>query len=204
MQMPIHSVHWLLDLFDELGITVWIDGGWGVDALLGKQTRDHEDLDIIIGWEDTERLTDALLEKGFSHVYDDDRKDRNYVMRHLSHGLIDFHVISFSGNGGAIYGPGEVDEMISKSELNSTGSIGGRTVRCLSAEYQVRSHSGYELHPCDFADMAALNQNSGSPCWMNRPRVTKSSPWAIYFPCNRVAAPPSGSRGGTVRRRIDS
>ena len=161
MPMPIHSVHWFLDLFDELGITVWIDGGWGVDALLGEQTRDHEDLDIIMGWEDSERLTDGLLEKGFLHVYDDDRKDRNYVMRHRSHGSIDFHVISFSGNGGAIYGPGEVDEVISKSELNSTGWIGGRRVRCLSPEYQVRSHSGYELHPSDFADMKALNKKFG-------------------------------------------
>ena len=24
---------------EHSGITVWIDGGWGVDALLGKQTR---------------------------------------------------------------------------------------------------------------------------------------------------------------------
>jgi lincosamide nucleotidyltransferase A/C/D/E len=27
------------------GLNVWIDGGWGVDALVGEQTRDHADLD---------------------------------------------------------------------------------------------------------------------------------------------------------------
>jgi len=27
---------------------IWLDGGWGVDALLGQQTRLHSDLDIII------------------------------------------------------------------------------------------------------------------------------------------------------------
>jgi lincosamide nucleotidyltransferase A/C/D/E len=32
----------------DLGICVWIDGGWGVDALLGRQTRSHKDLDIAI------------------------------------------------------------------------------------------------------------------------------------------------------------
>jgi len=42
------DVHWYLDLFDTLGIRVWIDGGWGVDALLAEQTRPHEDLDIVI------------------------------------------------------------------------------------------------------------------------------------------------------------
>ena len=37
------------DLYSTLeseGIKIWIDGGWAVDALLGEQTRTHEDLDI--------------------------------------------------------------------------------------------------------------------------------------------------------------
>ncbi len=46
--MTIADVHGVLDLCDELGITVWMDGGWGVDALLGTQTRPHRDLDIVI------------------------------------------------------------------------------------------------------------------------------------------------------------
>jgi lincosamide nucleotidyltransferase A/C/D/E len=29
---------------DDVGVEVWIDGGWGVDALLGEQTRPHADL----------------------------------------------------------------------------------------------------------------------------------------------------------------
>ena len=32
----------------ERGIGIWVDGGWGVDALLGRQTRAHADLDIVI------------------------------------------------------------------------------------------------------------------------------------------------------------
>ncbi len=27
MSMTIANIHWLLDPFDELGITVWVDGG---------------------------------------------------------------------------------------------------------------------------------------------------------------------------------
>jgi Aminoglycoside-2''-adenylyltransferase len=38
----------LYKLFDQHGIKVWIDGGWGVDALLGHQTRKHDDLDIAL------------------------------------------------------------------------------------------------------------------------------------------------------------
>jgi lincosamide nucleotidyltransferase A/C/D/E len=28
-----------LQLFENTGIEVWLDGGWAVDALLGEQTR---------------------------------------------------------------------------------------------------------------------------------------------------------------------
>ena len=159
--MTVDIVHWFLDLFDELGIEVWIDGGWGVDALLGEYTRPHEDLDIIISWEDSAILTEALFKRGFVDVHTDDHKDRNFVMGHQLHGRIDFHVIELTEDGGAVYGPGEIDWVISESELNAVGSIGGREVQCLSVDYQIRSHSGYTLQDTDFADMRALRKKFG-------------------------------------------
>jgi hypothetical protein len=36
----------VLDRLDANGVTGWLDGGWGVDAVLGEQTRPHEDLDL--------------------------------------------------------------------------------------------------------------------------------------------------------------
>ena len=113
--ITIDKVHWFLDLFDELGITVWIDGGWGVDALLGECTREHQDLDIMISWEDSAILTSALYQPhGFVDIHTDDRKDRNFVMGHRLHGMIDFHVIDLTEDGGAIYGPGEIDWVITR------------------------------------------------------------------------------------------
>ncbi len=159
--MTVDMVHWFLDLFDELGIKVWIDGGWGVDALLGECTREHQDLDIIISWEDSAILTEALSERGFVDIHTDDRKDRNFVMGHRLHGKIDFHVIEPTEEGGAVYGPGEIDWVITESELNAVGSIGGRKVRCLSVDYQVRSHTGYTLTDTDFADLCALHERYG-------------------------------------------
>ena len=159
--MTIDKVHWFLDLFDELDIKVWIDGGWGVDALLGECTRNHQDLDIIISWADSAVLTKALFDRGFVDIYTDDRKDRNFVMGHRLHGKIDFHVIERTEDGGAIYGPGEIDWIITESELNAVGTIGGREVRCLSVDYQVRSHSGYILQDTDFADLRALKEKYG-------------------------------------------
>ena len=159
--MTDDMVHWFLDLFDELGIKVWVDGGWGVDALLGECTREHQDLDIMISWDDSAILTEALLARGFVDVHTDDHKDRNFVMGHRLHGRIDFHVIDLTEGSGAVYGPGEIDWVISESELNAVGTIGGREVRCLSVDYQVRSHTGYTLTNTDFADLRALHERYG-------------------------------------------
>ncbi len=159
--MTVDKVHWFLNLFDELGIKVWIDGGWGVDALLGECTREHQDLDIIISWEDSAILTEALFARGFVDIHTDDHKDRNFVMGHRLHGRIDFHVIELTDGGGAVYGPGEIDWIITKSKLNAMGTIDGRQVRCLSVDYQVRSHSGYTLQDTDFADLHALHEKYG-------------------------------------------
>jgi len=38
----------IVDRLERAGLHVWIDGGWGVDALVGRQTRPHDDLDLVI------------------------------------------------------------------------------------------------------------------------------------------------------------
>ena len=93
----------------------------------------------------------------------DDRKDRNFVMAHRARGKIDFHVFDLLPGGGAVYGPGEIDWTISAAELRGEGSIGGRKVRCLTPEYQVRSHAGYTLQETDFADLRSLRRRFGVP-----------------------------------------
>src|SRR5207237_7001400 len=42
------------------GIDVWVEGGWGVDALLGEQTRPHDDLDLGVRMEDVDRICRIL------------------------------------------------------------------------------------------------------------------------------------------------
>lgn len=43
--MRAKDVLTLLSALDGLGVHYWLDGGWGVDCLLGEQTRPHSDLD---------------------------------------------------------------------------------------------------------------------------------------------------------------
>ena len=48
------------------GVQLWVDGGWGIDALLERQTRPHKDLDAIVAFEDLPALTRSLSGCGFA------------------------------------------------------------------------------------------------------------------------------------------
>lgn len=161
--MTPDRVHWYLDLFESLGLSVWLDGGWGVDALLGRQTRPHRDLDILIPTDDAVRLVAALRAHGFEDIPTDDRSDRNFVMGHPDRGEIDFHVFHLQPDGSAVYGPGDIDFVITTEELSARGTVSGRECRCLTPEYQMRSHTGYPLAESDIADVRALGEHFGLP-----------------------------------------
>ncbi len=47
------------------GIQVWLTGGWGIDALLGGQTRPHKDLDVTMLLEDVIRIRELLNRDGY-------------------------------------------------------------------------------------------------------------------------------------------
>src|SRR5436309_4366094 len=38
----------ILDALAAAGVRAWLVGGWGIDALVGTQTRDHEDVDVCV------------------------------------------------------------------------------------------------------------------------------------------------------------
>lgn len=46
-------------------------GGWGIDALLGEQTRDHEDLDLVIGLDHALCAARALASSGYALAEDE-------------------------------------------------------------------------------------------------------------------------------------
>ena len=54
----------VLDQLDQAGQVVWLDGGWGVDALLGHHSRPHQDLDLVIARDDCAAAEAALAGMG--------------------------------------------------------------------------------------------------------------------------------------------
>ncbi len=161
--MSAEDVVWFLGLVDRLGIEVWLDGGWGVDARLGEQTRRHRDLDVVVEQQDLRALREALAASGFVDSPTEDRTDWNFVLVDPEGRRIDVHVIVIDEHGNGIYGPAENGIFYPASALTGSGSVGGRPVRCLTPEYQVQSHTGYELDENDLSDVMALHERFGVP-----------------------------------------
>jgi lincosamide nucleotidyltransferase A/C/D/E len=144
---------------EDLGIAVWLDGGWGVDALLGEQTRPHSDVDIVIQEKDLPQLRRLLESQGYGDVPRDDTCPSNFVLGDGKGHEVDVHAIVFDAEGNGRYGPHGV--MYPAASLAGTGVIDGRTVKCIAAEYAVRFHTGYRLREIDVRDVSALCERFG-------------------------------------------
>src|SRR5207237_10486551 len=58
----------LVGRLEANGIDAWLDGGWGVDALLGHQIREHDDLDLLVELHRVSRIVELLDGLGYSLV----------------------------------------------------------------------------------------------------------------------------------------
>ncbi len=134
---------------ENLGIKIWIDGGWGVDALLGKETRPHKDLDIAIQWKDVPKLRELLSAGGYVQIREDSKW--NFVLGDSKAREIDVHAFVYDDKGNVVEGV-----MYPAEPLTGKGVLEGRAVRCISPEYVVKFHSGYELKEKDFQDVSAI------------------------------------------------
>jgi len=150
----------VLDALDAVGVPVVIEGGWGVDALLDSETRDHSDLDVAL-----ERsllpLAQVVLEKlGFDHAAAaEPGLPARFVMKDGRGRQVDLHPLVFdeAGNGLQQLTPaGDRWGRYPVPHLQSAGKIGGRTVACISAELQVEFHLGYEQSDNDRHDLELL------------------------------------------------
>jgi lincosamide nucleotidyltransferase A/C/D/E len=141
----------LMQLFDQHSIDVVVDGGWGVDALLGEQTRSHGDLDIALQHKDVPKLRALLAARGYKDVPRDDTRDCNFVMGDDQGHEVDFHSYTFDAHGTLVFGV-----EYPPASLTGTGSIQGYPVKCIAPEWAVKFHSGYALDENDYRDVSAL------------------------------------------------
>ena len=121
------------DLYRELegaGIRIWVDGGWSVDALLGRQLRPHRDLDIALEWRDVPPLRNLLARRGYRQVRDEGQW--NLVLADSAGHEVDVHAFVCDENGTIVEGC-----MYPAGALTGTGVIAGHDVRCIAPHHMV-------------------------------------------------------------------
>jgi GrpB-like predicted nucleotidyltransferase (UPF0157 family) len=171
----------ILDRLDAAGVEWWIDGGWGVDALLGYETRPHDDLDFAVRLEDVERLAAVFPE--FRQVQHEDWPSA-YVLRDERGRQLDFHPLELDEHGDGwqpqLGGPAA---RWPREALEARGRIGGRDVRCTSPEFQVEAHLYEGYDDVDWAAVAALCErfalpvpSGGPPGFVQERRTVRAAP----------------------------
>ena len=154
------------------GIQTWLVGGWGIDALLGEQTRPHKDFDIIMLVDDVVLMQDLLGRDGYTlkelwsenaWVVDSNGAEipTAFVLHDAEGREVDAHAMYPDEQGGGIPAWEREGLILSKDDLGGEGLIAGAAVRCISAERQVRAHTGYDLPPEQARDVELLRERLG-------------------------------------------
>jgi lincosamide nucleotidyltransferase A/C/D/E len=162
MMMKARDVLQVLDALDVAGISVWLDGGWGVDALLGEETRSHDDLDAVVRLADSDRITDVLARLGFD--LEVDARPTRLVLAATRDRRIDFHPVVFDADGSARQigaGSRGGDEVYPADGFTGDGTIAGRQVRCLTPQLLVLHHLGYKPQAKDRHNVGVLCDRFG-------------------------------------------
>jgi lincosamide nucleotidyltransferase A/C/D/E len=180
--MRAEDVVELYSLLLEQGVQVWVDGGWGIDALLQEPTRPHKDFDALVQFDDLAPMIDLLAGGGFAlkEIWGENCWVRHsasvpligrespagrevataFVLRDGNGRELDFHVLKLDDRGYGIP-VWNSDFLFPPEAFEGHGSIAGTPVRCLSARVQMLTHTGYELQDKDLQDLRHLHERFG-------------------------------------------
>ena len=150
---------------EQAGVRFWLEGGWGVDALLGRSTRPHADLDLAVVEADCDAAQRALEPLDLRHdpTVEPGRPAR-LVLRDAHGRQVDVHpiVLDARGNGWQRL-PGGAWGLYAGDGLRGRGEIDGRPVRCITAELQLRHRLGYAWGETDRHDLRLLAERFDVP-----------------------------------------
>ena len=155
-ETTISDLFQLLDLLDSIGMRYWLDGGWGIDALYGKQTRAHRDIDIDFDSLYTKQLLDILQENGF--IRETDWLPTRVELYNEKLGYVDLHPFVLHEDGTSKQADLQGGWYEFQPDYFSEAILEGRMIPCISLKGQKIFHTGYELRAKDIHDLALLNE----------------------------------------------
>ena len=152
--MSAERARTVYELLDQNGVRCWVMGGWGVDALLGRVTRAHKDLDLLVQISDLPRYSEIVQSHGFDRKLEWSESqpievgavlfNSAFVDAHRDGREIDVHVIDVDHEGAVVQFHTDPWPLPADT-ISGVGTIEGVTVRCVSRAAQLAMHSSYDL-----------------------------------------------------------
>ena len=153
--MPAEEVLAVVDWLEARGAVHVITGGWAVDALVGRATRPHRDLDVIVEAGACGGLARWLRGRGYEVVV-----DWLPIRVELRRGRcgVDLHPMKVDGRGDGVQAGFGTQVFEHRAADRTRGRIGGRRVVVATAARLMELHRGYEPRPEDLHDIALLRR----------------------------------------------
>jgi hypothetical protein len=128
----------VLTLADDLGVELWLRGGWAVDFFLGHITRRHQDIDFFVWAKDASRMVQTLRLHGYEEAVSapkEQQRDFRKCREDLSFALIDRDadgqvVVAGGPWAGVAWPTGMIDD-------DTIGHIGELRCHVISPEAQI-------------------------------------------------------------------
>jgi lincosamide nucleotidyltransferase A/C/D/E len=154
--MSLAEVIAVLNAFSTARCRFWLEGGWGVDALVGRQTRTHRDLDVDVDVECEKAALAVLRDLGYE-IETDWRPNRVELVA-AGRGWVDLHPLFIDEDGSARQAALGGGFHLFPASYFVVGSLNGMAVPCVSAEAQRLFHRGYEPREIDVHDLTLLDE----------------------------------------------
>ena len=154
--MTADEVHRVVDALAEAGCFSWLEGGWGLDALVGRQTRRHRDVDLAFdaGYEDIALEVLGVL----GYALETDWRPVRFELAAPPSRFVDMHPLVLDDEGNGVQAGPDGTTFFYPSTSFTTGMVAGRVVNCISVDLQLRFHSGYNPREIDGADLEQLHR----------------------------------------------
>jgi lincosamide nucleotidyltransferase A/C/D/E len=150
----------IVRLLQGAEVQVWVAGGWGVDALVGRRTRRHEDVDLLVPREQSAAALEALSARGFapvrSSVVPAALLPERVILADPRGRTVDLHPVDLAPWLTETVAARLPDAPDPGGAAFAEGSLDGAPVPCLSRELQLAAHEGYEQRAVDARDVALL------------------------------------------------
>lgn len=145
----------ILKILNDSNIKYWLDGGWGVDVLAGKQSRNHRDIDINFDAQYTQEILSLLKDHGYE--IETDWAPVRMELYSEKYGYIDIHPFILGEDGTAKQADLEGGWYEFSADYFGTAAFDGIKIPCISARGQKVFHTGYELRDVDRHDLKIID-----------------------------------------------